>query len=228
MLLDLLGQLFVLRRVDDVDTRPKHRDGPSAGVQGRPMRYGVDATGQPTDDGDSLPGEVSSQMTGHLATVGRGLALAHHRDGPAVLWQQRAFHEEDWWRVRDVGQQLGVRSVVPGDGLDSRALQPRQLLLGLDPAAHGGYGVDDTGVQARGPQFTSPGAPGLLHGAKVLLQQREAHPADRRYPAEGHPICKFTFHDSLLIRHFKGAFTNRYSCYGTTGPVIAPASFFDN
>src|SRR5581483_3020287 len=124
LLHDLLRQLDVLGRVDDVEATGEHGDGAAAGDEGRAVRDGVDAAGEAADDGDAVTREVGREVLGGLAAVGRGAPRADDGDGPLVLGPEVAADVEDGRPVVHLPEAERVGFVVPAVRLDAGLVEP--------------------------------------------------------------------------------------------------------
>src|SRR5581483_5635898 len=84
-------------------------------IQGRLVRRCVDATCQPTDDGNTLPGKRGDDFLGYGFAIGGGTARADDSNGPLIGLSQRTPDVKDGRRVVNLAQQWRVIGVIEGD-----------------------------------------------------------------------------------------------------------------
>ena len=101
---NLLEQLRVLWRGDQVDASAENADGAALAAQRALVGGGVNTARATTDDGDAEVGELIGQFAGGFDTVMGGHPRADHGDGVLVLGAQLAFDVEDNGRVVDLAQ----------------------------------------------------------------------------------------------------------------------------
>lgn len=95
-----------------------------------------------------------------------------------------------------------LRIVVPGKGAHPQPVQRLQLRLRLDTIAGGKEGREGRALQARRLEVGRARLPGVLHGAEVPFQQREARPTDLRHAPKRHPVLELiSIHWPVIIAH---------------------------
>ncbi len=90
-----------------------------ARFQGPAIRAGIDAEGEAADDGNTLSGQVASQLAGDLTTVGARPPRSHHRNrggGRQSVQQDRISAADQCPRGTSGGPKAnGVAVLVPAD-----------------------------------------------------------------------------------------------------------------
>ena len=119
-----LGQLAMLRRIDDVDAASEHRERLAVRVERALMRLAVDAARQPADDGEAFGGELEAEPLRHPAADIAGGARADDCDTGVIGQDGGAAHEQERRWVGDLAQIWRIVGVGPFDeaGADVRQL----------------------------------------------------------------------------------------------------------
>ena len=130
---DLAVKLPVFRRVDHVDAAAHHGDCPAPRREGPAVGAGVDAAGQPADDGRAPLRKLPAELLRDIPAV--GACVTRPDDGDRDICRvETSFYIEKRGRVVDPPQPFRVSRVLAGDDRDPLALGPCQLGAGLLPA----------------------------------------------------------------------------------------------
>jgi len=154
---DLAGERLVMRGRDRVQPRGDHRDRGAAGGERPAVRRGVDAAGQPADDGAAEHREIPGEPFGHREPVRARGARAHERHAAPGVRHRGAAQEDAWRNVGQVGQ--GHR--VPGP---ARERAPHALVARAARRLGDGRRAVQRSVGDPGPRV---GAPGRACGGPV-------------------------------------------------------------
>ena len=79
---DLPGQVFMFAGIDYVQPASEYGNSPAACLQGCPVGDGINAPGQPADDGDPVAGQVGYNIFGDLSSVDCSPPGAYSRRQP--------------------------------------------------------------------------------------------------------------------------------------------------
>src|SRR5690606_38783324 len=133
---DLFHQLGVLARIGDVDARGDDRERGRGSGQSALVRRGVDATRQAGDHQKAGFGQLARETVGEHAAVGAGVARADHGDRRPLQQPGIATYDQEWRRVGDLGEALGIARLAPGEERAAESGDGLELGLGLvTPAA---------------------------------------------------------------------------------------------
>src|SRR5207247_3787837 len=132
---DLLGKALVLRRIHKIEPARENADRATATIERSAMRDRIDTSRQSANDGDPARGESAGHFFGDLAAIHRDASSAYDRHGPLVRGGQLPADIKDRRSVIDLTQLLGIRVVVPRQGLYLMLIQTLQLVFGAHSVA---------------------------------------------------------------------------------------------
>lgn len=115
---DFFGEGEVLRRIELHESGSEDANGATFCGNCSLMGGGIDAAGQPGDDGQSGPGELEGKLAGGFAAVVCEFAGAHDADGVKVAFLQPSPDVEDGGGVEGVAEGSGVFIILPGQDLN--------------------------------------------------------------------------------------------------------------
>src|SRR6202041_1542620 len=123
---DRLGQLAMLRGVDDVDATSEHSERFAVSVEGTLMRLAVDAAREPAHESEPFGGELEAEPLRHPAADVAGRARTDDCDGVAVSQRRRTADDQERRRIRNLAQVWRIVGVGPFDEprADIRQLAP--------------------------------------------------------------------------------------------------------
>ncbi len=181
---DLLGELAIFARIDDIDSGAEDGDGAAAGLDRSLVGDGIDAAGHAADDDESAVGKVLGETLGHAQAVGGGVASADDGDSDLKQDARIATDVEDEWRIVNFGKVLGVELRAHGDQRDSGGLgQLFQLLIGEAERVPEGDGLGAGGGQTGGFEFGERGAEDVFHLGNALEEAADTSGAKLRSAA---------------------------------------------
>jgi surface antigen len=196
---DRLGELAMLRRIDDIDTASHDSDSSASAVEGSLMRRAIDSSREAAYDREAFGGQLHPQAMGHSqAGLARG-TRAHDCEASLVVQSSRSSNEKVGWRIRNLSK-IG-RVVLVGPFQQARA-EPRQLAQLLFEGLKVAELLDASGCRARHPgrhDFGFIEAEDDL-GGTILLEQETASPRSNSSDApQRQPICIGSGHLYSLI-----------------------------
>src|SRR5690606_16177719 len=95
------------------------------------VRRGVDATCQAGDHQKASFGQLARETVGEHAAVGAGVARADHGDRRPLQEGGLATYDQEWRRVSDLGEALGIGRLALGEERAAEFGDRLELGLGL-------------------------------------------------------------------------------------------------